>query len=151
LSNRFRLSSSIRCNYVSYADPKTNHTYKLPLVHVKLIHGKQAIKSIALVDSGATTNFLPRELAEILEMDLNTNARDAIGAGGAFSNIPSRIDKVVLVKGRDSVYEEFDNLSVFVPVLPDTLPYMVLGRNSIFKRFDIKFVERQEKIIMKRH
>lgn len=150
-SNRFRRSPTIRCNYISYNDPITRHVYKLPMVHVKLTHGSKSIKSVALVDSGATSNFLPREIAELLEIPLTEPPDDAVGAGGVFRNIKSKIEKVVLVKGRDSAYDEFTNLHVLVPVLPDTLPYFILGRDSIFKRFDIKFQERQEKITLKRH
>lgn len=151
MSNRFRFRSTIRCNYISYNDPITRHTYRLPMLHVRLIHGQKALKSVALIDSGATTNFIPRELAELLELDLSKTPKDAVGAGGAFSNIESRIDRCVLVKGINSIYEEFDNLFTFVPVQAGTLPYMILGRESIFRRFDIKFQEREEKVILKRH
>lgn len=150
-SSRYRRSSTIRCNYISYDDPITNHVYKLPMVHVKLTHGSKSIKSVALVDSGATSNFLPREIAELLEISLTEPPDNAVGAGGVFKNIKSKIEKVVLVKGIDSAYDEFTNLYVLVPVLPDTLPYFILGRDSIFRRFDIKFQERQEKLTLKRH
>jgi len=151
LSNRFRRSSTIRCNYISYFDPITKHVYKLPMVHVKLTHGSKSIKSVALVDSGATSNFLPRELADLLEIPLIEPPKEAVGAGGPFKNIKSEIEKVVLVKGKNSAYDEFINLHILVPILPDTLPYFILGRDSIFRKFDIKFQERQEKIILKRH
>lgn len=150
-SNRFRLSSTIRCNYIRYDDPVTNHVYKLPMIHVKLTHGSKSIKSVALVDSGATSNFLPREIAEVLELSLTESPKDAVGAGGSFQNITSRIDKVILVKGKDSAYDEFTDMGILVPVLSNTLPYFILGRDSIFQRFDIKFQEKQEKITLKRH
>lgn len=121
------------------------------MLHIRLIHGQKALKSVALIDSGATTNFIPRELAEILELDLSKIPKDAVGAGGAFSNIESRIEKLVLVKGISSVYEEFTDLFTYVPVKMGTLPYMILGRDTLFHRFDIKFHERQEKVTLKRH
>ena len=89
LSNRFRRSSTIRCNYISYFDPVTKHTYKLPMVHVKLTHGSKSIKSVALVDSVATSNFLPREIADLLEISLIEPPKEAVGAGGPFKNIKS--------------------------------------------------------------
>ena len=151
MSNRFRHRSTIRCNYISYNDPKTNHTYKLPMLHVRLIHGARSMKSVALIDSGATTNFIPRELADLLGLDLSNTPKDAVGAGGVFSNIESRIDKVVLLKGLNSAYDQFQNLFTYVPVQSDTLPYMILGRENLFRRYDIKFQEREEKVILKRH
>lgn len=121
------------------------------MLHVRLVHGKKSLKSVALVDSGATTNFIPRELAELLELDLTKPPRDAVGAGGPFSNIESRIDKVILVKGTNSIYDEFSDVFTYVPQKPQTLPYMILGRETLFWRFDIKFQERQEKVTLKRH
>ena len=151
MSNRFRHRSTIRCNYISYNDPISRTVFRLPMLHVRLAHGTKSLKSVALVDSGATTNFIPRELAEILELDLTKPPRDAVGAGGPFSNIESRIEKVILVKGVNSIYDEFRNVFTYVPQKPQTLPYMILGRDTLFRRFDIKFHERQEKVTLKRH
>ena len=121
------------------------------MLHVRLMHGDRSMKSVGLIDSGATTNFIPRELADLLELDLSRTPKDAIGAGGAFSSIESRIDKVVLLKGMNSAYDEFQNLFTYVPVQPHTLPYMILGRENLFRRYDIKFHEREEKVTLKRH
>ena len=120
------------------------------MVNVKLIHKNQDLKTVALIDSGATSNFFPRELAEILELDLTKKPRDAVGAGGKFSNIDSLIGKCQLIKNKNSVFAEFTNLGINVPVVTNTLPYMVLGRDSIFQRFNIKFMERNEKVVLKR-
>ncbi len=136
--------------YINYDDPITNVTYKLPMVNVKLIHKDRDLKTAALIDSGSTSNFLPRELAEILDLDLSEEPRDAVGAGGTFSNVSSLIGTCQLIKNKESVFDEFTNFEVNVPIASNTLPYMVLGRNSIFGRFSIKFMERTEKIILKR-
>lgn len=120
------------------------------MVNVKLVHKNQDLKTVALIDSGATFNFFPRELAEILNLDLSQEPKDAVGSGGKFSNINSLIGKCQLIKNKDAVFEEFTNLIINVPVEPNTLPYMVLGRDSVFRRFNIRFMEREEKIILKR-
>ncbi len=120
------------------------------MVNVILIHKGRDLKTVALVDSGTTSNFLPRELAEILDVDLTKKPKDAVGAGGKFSSIASLIGKYQLIKNKNAVFDEFVNLEVNVPVKEDTLPYMVLGRDSIFRRFDIIFMEMREKIILKR-
>lgn len=120
------------------------------MVHVKLIHKKQDLKTVALIDSGATSNFLPIELAQILDLDLTKDPNDAVGAGGTFSSITTLVGKCQLIKNKNAVFNEFINLKVNVPIQPNTLPYMVLGRDSIFRRFSIKFVEQTEKVILKR-
>ena len=120
------------------------------MVNVMLVHKAQDLKTVALIDSGATSNFLPMELAEILDLDLNRETSKAVGAGGKFSSKASIIGKCQLIKNKNAVFDEFTNLSVNVPVKTNTLPYMVLGRNSIFRRFDIRFMERAEKITLKR-
>lgn len=120
------------------------------MVNVKLVHKNQELKTVALIDSGATSNFLPRELAEILDLDLSQEPKDAVGAGGKFRNIDSLIGKCQLIKNKDSAFDEFINLRINVPVKSNTLPYMVLGRDSIFQKFNIRFIEMEEKVILKR-
>ena len=99
----------------------------------------------------ATTTFIPTDLAQILQLDLIAEVKDAIGAGGAFGNIASELEKLVLVKGRESIYDEFRNVKVQIPANPDAIPYVVLGRDTLFKRYDITFEERNEKVVLKRH
>ena len=117
---------------------------------VAIVHKNQELKTVALIDSGATSNFLPRELAEILDLDLSQEPKDAFGAGGKFRNISSLIGKCQLIKNKNLVFDEFTNLITNVPVEPNTLPYMVLGRDSIFRKFSIRFIEVEEKIMLKR-
>lgn len=150
MSSRFRHRSTISFSYLSYYEPVTKERFKLPLVNVRLIHKTIAIKTIALVDSGSTSNFLPLELAEVLQLDLSNAPEDAVGAGGNFESISTIIGKCRIIKGKNAIVEEFPNLLLHIPVKAGTLPYMVLGRDSIFRRFDIRFQERNEKFILKR-
>ena len=146
----FRLRSNITLRYINYDDAITNQTYKLPMVHVRLIHKKETIETTALIDSGATTNFLPNELAEILEIDLSGQHKSAIGAGGEFTSVNTIVGKCQLIKSQNAIFDEFVNLPTSVPTKPQTLPYMVLGRDSIFRHFTIKFMENDEKIVLRR-
>ena len=147
---RFRIRSNITLRYINYGDPTTNQTYKLPMVNVKLIHKDLTLKTTALIDSGATTNFLPRELAEILLVELTGEHRDVVGAGGQFVSISSIVGKCQLIKNQNSIFDEFVNLPINVPTDEQTLPYMVLGRDSIFRHFTIRFMENDEKIFLRR-
>lgn len=121
------------------------------MLHVKLTHGSSSFSTVALIDSGATTTFIPTEMAEALGMNLTRPPSDAVGAGGTFSNIASELEKLSLVKGRTSIFDEFFNVRVWVPANEGTIPYMVLGRDHLFKRYDIEFEERNEKVTLTRH
>jgi len=90
-------------------------------------------------------------MAEILNLNLSGNPKDAVGAGGTFGNYSVELDRLVLIKGRNSIYDEFQNVKVQVPVNPQAIPYVVLGRDSLFRRYDITFEERNEKVVLKRH
>lgn len=146
MSSGFRKRSNIILRYINYNDSITNQTYKLPMVPVRLIHKRETIETTALIDSGATTNFLPNELAEILGIDLSGNRKIAIGAGGEFASVSTIVGKCQLIESHNTVFGEFVNLPIGVPTRPQTLPYMVLGRDSIFRHFIIKFMENEEKI-----
>lgn len=150
MSSRFRRSSKIRCKYLSWSNPKTGKTHRLPMLHVRLANNGISFRTTALIDSGATTTFIPTEMAQALELNLNQDPDDAIGAGGTFKNIIADIQKISLVKGRDSIFDEFTDVKVFVPVKTDAIPYMVLGRDLLFKRYDIMFEELNLKVTLKR-
>ena len=145
-----RVHSNVTLRYINYDDSITNQTYKLPMVHVRLIHKKETIETTALIDSGATTNFLPKELAEILAVDLSGKHKSAIGAGGEFTSVNTIVGKCQLIKSQNTVFDEFVNLPISVPIKTQTLPYMVLGRDSIFRHFTIRFLENDEKIVLRR-
>lgn len=134
-----------------YFDPRTNHNFRLPMLHIRLVQGGRSLTTVGLVDSGATTTFIPTDMADILGFDLSGTPKDAVGAGGAFGNIPTELERLVLIKGRNSIYDEFQHIKVQIPVNPQAIPYVVLGRDSLFKRYDITFEERNEKVVLKRH
>lgn len=144
------MRSNITLRYINYDDSITNQTYKLPMVHVRLIHKKETIETTALIDSGATTTFLPKELAEILAADLSGKHESVIGAGGEFTSVNTIVGKCQLIKSQNTAFDEFVNLPISVPTKPQTLPYMILGRDSIFRHFTIRFLENDEKIVLRR-
>lgn len=146
----FRSHSNISLHYITYESPGSTQTYKLPLVHVRLNNKSNIIDTTALIDSGSTTNFLPIEFAEILELDMSGRRAEPIGAGGKFESIVSKLDKCELVKRKNQVFDEYTNMQIEVPTKPRTLPYMVLGRDSIFRHFTIRFEENNEKVMLRR-
>jgi len=116
------------------------------MLHVRLAHVDQSLSTIGLIDSGSTTTFVPLELAEILSLPIEKEA-SAVGAGGSFSNTIRKVD-ITLLKGRTS-FAKFGKFPVYVPTDEGRVPYVVLGRDSIFRKFDVTFRERQQRFILR--
>lgn len=143
-----RCKGTFTCKYLSFYDPKLRRPFRLPLVHVRLVHNSNTIRTDALVDSGATTTFIPIELADVLEMELPNETHDAVGAGGAFPTYTSKIGAIEVLKGF-RVFCRMKNFDVLVPKNPDVIPHSILGRDSIFWDNDITFRERRRHTIFR--
>jgi hypothetical protein len=105
-----------------------------------------SLTTIGLVDSGSTTTFIPLEIAEMLSLSIEKE-ESAVGAGGRFPNTIRRVD-IAILKGNTGV-ARFSNFPVYVPTEPDRIPYVVLGRDSIFRKFDVTFRENLERVILR--
>lgn len=119
---------------------------RLPLLNIRLIGPSDTLKTIALVDSGATLTFIPPELAAAVGLEPEKRGEQAIGAGGAFANdlCPYRIQ---LLK-KDQPIRDLEGVA-FVPQEADRVPYVVLGRDSIFRIYDITFRENRQMVLLK--
>jgi hypothetical protein len=71
----------------------------------------------------------------------------AVGAGGRFQNTIRKLD-ISILKGRDPVVT-FKNFAVYVPTEIDRIPYVVLGRDSIFRKVDVLFRERIQRFYLR--
>lgn len=116
------------------------------MLHVRLSHGDVSLSTIGLVDSGSTTTFVPLELAEILSLPIEREDR-AVGAGGSFNNTIRKVD-ITLLKGRTR-FSKIPNFPAYVPVEEGRIPYVVLGRDSIFRKFDITFRENKQRFVLR--
>ena len=139
-------AKTIVCKYLAYKlSPSAKSKFvRLPLVHVylKSDNGTDLYTS-ALVDSGSTSTFLPAELASILGLK-NLVDSSAVGAGGSF---PTSLSKLALLQIWKGVpFDSFRDVVVNIPQNIGAIPYMVLGRDTIFKHFDITFHENRLKI-----
>jgi hypothetical protein len=85
------------------------------------------------------------ELAEMLSVPVEKEAQ-AVGAGGRFQNTIRKVNMSVL-KGTTPIVS-FPNFPVYVPTEADRIPYVVLGRDSLFRKFDVIFRERQQRILL---
>lgn len=142
----------ITLNYFpdSYSDPSSEMQYKLPMIGVSITHKGKNFRTTGLIDSGSTRTFIPKEFANIMDLDLTGQTDIMVGANGSFKSTKSVIGRCFLRKGENQIFENFINLHVNVPVNTNTLPCMVFGRDSIFQKFNITFQEKNEKIILKR-
>lgn len=147
-----RSKGSITCKYLAYRfrepDSKDFTYIRLPMVHVYLKSGDREFTTNALVDSRSTATFLPDDYLAILDLkDLHESSAE--GAGGTFKTQVGRVDLVKVMK-KAWTFDTFRDLTVHIPTSSEAIPYMILGRDSIFKRFDVTFHERRKRLTFTR-
>jgi predicted aspartyl protease len=125
----------------------------LPLIHVELVSDTVTFTTIALIDSGATLTFMPYEIADILEVNPH-EVRQTVPvetAGGLSDFVPVSLKRLSLLAG-EKIFSDYYNITVLVPPNPSRdLPYVLLGRDSIFNRFHITFEEKIKKFVVQHH
>lgn len=120
--------------YVAVKRP-TGITVKSPMIPVTLI-GNSAIKPevIALLDSGADISIIPKDIAELLNLDLSGKEITAKGLGGEV--------KVKESKMQINIKKHHEDYTFIVPVqiiLEDKKVPVLLGRVGFFEKFKITF------------
>jgi len=144
-------ADTITCKYLTYR--YLQRFIRLPLVHIYL-KAELEVQTDALVDSGSTTTFIPYEIAESIGL-LPEDRRDlpqgeARAASGEFKTYIVRLPILRVMKGKRP-FDEFINIAVQVPQSENiSLPYVILGRDYIFKHFDITFHENRQKFTFRR-
>lgn len=147
---RLPLLSPITCKYLRYRLP-SGHTILLPLLQVELVSESDSLTTIALLDSGATLTFISYEIADILEaIPEEPEFQEVTTAGGTVPFFKIRLKRLSLVTG-GRIFSDFHNLEVLVPSRERDLPYVILGRDSVFKRFHITFKENIRKFVIEHH
>ncbi len=135
--------------YLSYAVEIQGRTViqKFPFLHVRLIGPSTTFRTNALIDSGATTTFIPTGLAMgILGLNVVEPDQEATGAGGAFLNDICEF-KLELLKGMEVMCKMEGR--AFVPKEEGRVPYVVLGRDILFGLYDITFRERRQMVVLR--
>jgi len=115
---------------------------------VRLVSRDVSLTTIGLVDSGATVTFIPTQLADILKLP-KEEPQDVTGAGGKFRAYKAIISKLEILK-RKRVFASFKEVPILVPENPSAIPYVVLGRDYLFPRFRITFIEKKQRMIFRR-
>jgi hypothetical protein len=109
-----------------------------------LLTGKENFETIALVDSGADISAIPKDLAEILGLDLTKEKSSAYGIGGKVNSIETAIN-ISVEKGHERY-----SFRIPVKVILDDFDFpMLLGREGFFDKFIISFDQAHEKFSLK--
>ena len=117
---------------------------KTPSIPV-VLQGKTTFKTIALLDSGADISAMPKEVAEILGLDLSGERSPAFGIGGETEAVETTVSARI-TKG----HEDY-KFKLPVKVIFDDYNFpMLLGRAGFFDKFIITFNQQQEKVVLKR-
>ena len=148
---RISCHSPITCKYLQYT-LKNERMILLPLIQVELCSEKEKLNTIGLLDSGATATFITNELASILDLiPEKLDIQDVSTAGGDASFFPIKIKSLSLLKG-GAIFSSFNNLGVLVPSsIKKDLPYVILGRDTVFTRFNIFFNEKHKEFTLGHH
>ena len=135
-----------RQRYLPWTMPEGG-TIELPFLDIRLIGptGRSLITN-ALIDSGATASFVPRNLAQLLKLRY-MDSRTTYGAGGKFraqtSSVIIQYLKNGVVKGTSA------DATVYVPFDDSNIPYSILGRNTVFRAYEILFLELGQEICLR--
>lgn len=97
------------------------------------------------------STMIPREIGDVLEFDYkkgqdgNLIKIDAEGAGSKFNCLVAKIKRLMLIKNVTS-FCIYSGIDILVPENNGVLPYMIIGRDIVFPRYDVTFHERRQKI-----
>ena len=118
---------------------------KTPSIPITLIGSEERIDTIGLLDSGADISAMPKEMAELLGLNLKGKKEKSFGIGGAVDSVDSKVN-VVIEKGHEKY-----NFKIPVKVILGKYDFpILLGRMGIFDKFVISFDEAREKVSLKR-
>lgn len=123
---------------------KNNKVRYFPKIPVILYNSESKIQTAALIDSGATDIFIPKEIAETLSLELK-NPDLAECWGGEFKVWQSRIG-IVLGKGSETFRKV---LECNVPDKKSENEEVVFGR-SFFNFFEVTFNEKKRATKLKK-
>ena len=134
---------TISFNYKNVKRPDGTYI-KTPSIPI-LLTGKEAFETIALLDSGADISAMPKNVAEILGLDLSGEITPAYGIGGSVDSVQTKVSMTV-EKGH-----EHYSFQIPIKVILENYDFpILLGRAGFFDKFVISFDQTQEKVFLKR-
>ncbi len=126
-------------------DRKEQGIEKAPVIPVTIIGNNESVDTMGLLDSGADFSAMPKELAEILGVDLNGKKEDIGGISGSVEAVEKHIN-ISIKKGHENYYL---HIPVKIILSNTNIPF-ILWRNGFFNEFLITFDESSLKISLKK-
>jgi hypothetical protein len=121
---------------------------KSPSIPVTLVGKAARYDVIGLLDSGADVSVIPKDMAELLGLDLERKpVEESRGIGGTVRSVSTVLQLIVEAKRGHERYQ----ITLPVNVLLDgESPPLLLGRAGFFELFVITFDEDGQRISLKR-
>lgn len=117
---------------------------KLPFIPIEMQGNSIWIEVASLLDSGADVSVIPKDLAELLNLDLTGEKTKANGIGGEITVINSKMN--IRIKNAHERYEFEIPVQV---ILEETKAPPIIGREGFFDKFIIEFNHFNERIKLK--
>lgn len=117
---------------------------KTPSIPVTLA-GKESFETVALIDSGADVSAIPKSIAELLGLNLESKITSAYGIGGKVNSVESSA-RILIQKGHERY-----SFNLPLKVILDEYDFpILLGRLGFFDKFVITFDQENERILLKK-
>lgn len=165
-----RFSEKLQYRYYNEhgIDPDTKEEKVVPRPKIEVAFRKNSSKTnretnpeirlYGLVDSGADITFIPKQIAEILKLELKEETKKTSkSASEPFETYRTTTYLEIFYKGRRIPIGEIETAIQVKPTPPEDVEKMILlGRNSVFSEYIITFNEskkmmRFEKIHVKQN
>ena len=118
---------------------------KSPSIPITLVGKSMKFDAVALLDSGADVSAIPKDIAELLGLDISGKVESAYGIGGKVDSVETSMS-LIIEKGHE--HYVFD---IPVKVILDSYEFPVLlGRAGFFDKFVVSFDQKNEKIFLKK-
>lgn len=116
---------------------------KTPSIPI-LFDGEEKFETVALLDSGADISAMPKDVAELLGLDLGGKRTPAYGIGGKVDSVETSV-RITVEKG----HEHYAFQMPIKVILGDYDFPILLGRAGFFDKFIISFNQAKEKVLLK--
>lgn len=136
----------LEVSYTPYVDSKTQKSVTKPVIPVVIEHLGKEIKCLGLVDSGADYSLFNAEYADGLGLPVERGSlKDIRGISGS---LKCREQEVTLKFLSGKHFKKIKGKRMFSRKYKR--PFALLGRDTIFKLYEITFNEKEKLFVFKK-
>ena len=121
---------------------------KSPSIPISLQGNGSKYEFIALLDSGSDVYAIPKDVAELLGLDLSGKKEETRGIGGIVQAVSSKVN--LEVGKPHEIYSMTLPVKVILDGMDKEIP-VIIGRNVFFDYFVITFDQKKETISLKKN